>query len=352
MAAPAADEAPRSNAITAESLAPPAPSSPVIAERTPPDPPTKTETINPYTGQFRAIMSSIRHKQNDEALAQADGWWQTSPGDVMALVALGEALEASSQIYEAARAYGSLIDLFSARADIRRFAGQRLERLKSEAALALAADSYAKAVAQRPDHPQSHRLLAYTLLKLGQAEKAFDVLEKGSRQRYPDGRFAGVDQILSEDLGLAAQAWIKAAPERKDEIYARLAKDGGRRETAPSLRFVLSWETDANDVDFHIFDSKGGHAFYSQKELESGGELYADVTTGYGPECFTIRGKPHAAPYKLQAHYYSRGPMGYGMGKLEIVQHDGQGNLKFDERPFVVMQDQAFLDLGSVGRTL
>ncbi len=324
----------------------------VAMERAAPVEQQKQEHVNPYTGQFRTIMNSIRHKEKEEALTQADAWWQSSPGDVMALVALGEALEANSQADEAGRAYGSLIDLFPARADLRRFAGERLERLKNEAALKLAADSYAKAVEQRPDHPQSHRLLAYTLLKLGQAEKAFEVLEKAHKQRYPEGRFAGVDQILAEDLGIAAQAWIKSASDRKEEIYKRLAAAGGRRETAPSLRFVLSWETDANDVDFHIYDNQGGHAFYSSQELPSGGELYEDVTTGYGPECFTIRGKAKAAPYKLQAHYYSRGPMGYGMGSLQIVQHDGNGNLKFDDRPFVVMQDHAFLELGTVGKSL
>ncbi len=40
--------------------------------------------------------------------------------------------------------------------------------------------------------------------------------------------------------------------------------------------------------------------------------------------------------------------MGYGMGKLEILEHDGKGGLKFEERPFVVMTDQAFVDLGTV----
>ena len=80
------------------------------------------------------------------------------------------------------------------------------------------------------------------------------------------------------------------------------------------------------------------------------GELYADVTTGYGPECFTIEGEPKAYPYRLQAHYYSRGPMGYGMGKLEVIDHDGKGGLTFDERPFVVMADHAFVDLGTVHR--
>jgi hypothetical protein len=115
---------------------------------------------------------------------------------------------------------------------------------------------------------------------------------------------------------------------------------------------VLSWETDANDVDFHIHDAEGGHAYYSTPELSSGGRLYADVTTGYGPECFTIRlpWEARSEVYRLEAHYYSRGPMGYGMGKLEIIDHDGKGGLTFEERPFVVMTDGAFVDLGTVTR--
>ena len=122
----------------------------------------------------------------------------------------------------------------------------------------------------------------------------------------------------------------------------------GSTADGPSVRFVLSWETDANDVDFHIHDAKGGHAYYSSMTLPSGGSLYADVTTGYGPECFTIPGVPSAFPYRLEAHYYSKGPMGYGMGRLQVIAHDGQGHLRFDERPFVVMTDGAYLDLGRV----
>jgi len=109
----------------------------------------------------------------------------------------------------------------------------------------------------------------------------------------------------------------------------------------------MYWETDSNDVDFHIKDSKGGHAFYSQKQLPSGGELYADVTTGYGPECFAIQGKPTAGPYKLSINYYSQGPMGYGMGLLQVQKFDGKA-MTFDDRPYVIMRDHAFVELGSV----
>jgi tetratricopeptide (TPR) repeat protein len=305
---------------------------------------------DPYVGKFKEVMSAIARSQAKAAITAAVGWREEDPGDVMALVAMGEAFEAAGELELAARAYGSIIDLFSGRADLRRFAGQRLERLRGGVGLDLAADTYAKAALQRPDHPASHRLHAFALLKRGEPEKAFEVMLVALQQRYPSGRFAGVDRILREDLGLIAAAWIKKEPGKRAEILNRVKAAGGVVEDKPSLRFVLNWETDANDVDFHIYDARGGHAYYSNPELPSGGELYADVTTGYGPECFTIRlpkGK-RAGPYKLQAHYYSRGPMGYGMGKLQIIDHDGKGGLSFEERPFVVMVDGAYLDLGSV----
>jgi len=267
---------------------------------------------------------------------------------VLSLVALGEVFEARSDARSAARAYGSILELFSFRADSRRFAGERLERLHDAAALALAADTYGKAVEQRPDHPASHRLYAYALLKKSDYPAAFEAIKKGSQRPYPTGRFRGVDRILREDMGLIAAAWMRADPQHAADIRAKLLAAGGSAENGPSLRFVLNWETDANDVDFHIYDGKGGHAYYAQPQLPSGGELYADVTTGYGPECFTIRNPKRAYPYTLQAHYFSRGPMGYGMGKLEVIDHDGKGNLTFEERPFVVMVDHAFVDMGKL----
>jgi hypothetical protein len=256
-------------------------------------------------------------------------------------------LEAHGEVQQAARAYGSIIDLFPSRADMRRFAGERLDRLGSDA-LTLAVDTFAQAVQQRPDHPASHRLRAYVLLRQGDPAAAFAALELGASRQYPPNRFAGVQRILHEDLGLVGAAWLRQAPARRKEIEARLAKLGVPLASEPSLRFVLHWETDANDVDFHIHDGRGGHAYYANPGLSSGGSLYADVTTGYGPECFNIPVKATAFPYKLEAHYYSRGPMGYGMGKLEVIQHDGHGNLKFVERTFVVMNDQAYVDLGVI----
>ncbi|HEY6879215.1 MAG TPA: hypothetical protein VI299_14415, partial [Polyangiales bacterium] len=307
----------------------------------------KRARLAPVEGELKVVLDLLR-RDKQAALERALAWRSRDAGDVLALVALGEVWEALDERAWAERAYGSIIDLFPGRADLRRFAGERLERIKSASALALAVDTYRKAVAQRPDHPASHRLLGFALLKQGRARDAFEAILAGVRRHYPEGRFRGVTRILREDLALAAAAWIKAEPAIAEDIAGRLLHEGGRLEDKPSLRFVLNWETDANDVDFHIIDGYGGHAYYGEPHLRSGGDLYADVTTGYGPECFTIRGAKRAYPYKLQAHYYSRGPMGYGMGKLEVIDHDGKGNFRFEERPFVVMQDGAFVELGTI----
>jgi hypothetical protein len=315
-------------------------------------PSAKASPAEPYTGRFKGVMDLIGAGGARMAVEAAFAWHRETPGDVMALVALGEALEAQGEARSAARVYGSIVDLFPARADLRRFAGNRLERIHTPEALDLVIDTFAKAEEQRPDHPESHRLLAFALLRKGDPAGAFAAAARGLAQSYPAGRFRGVDEILREDLGLIAAAWIKAEPARRAEILGKLNDAGGSIEGEPSLRFVLSWETDANDVDFHIEDMAGGHAYYKEPVLASGGRLYADVTTGYGPECFTIRlpAAERSPVYKLRAHYYSRGPMGYGMGKLEIIDHDGKGGLTFDERPFVVMADHAFVDLGTVAR--
>ncbi len=303
-------------------------------------------TSDAWNGPFAEIMYAIRAGKLDEAQSKAEAWRASDPGAVLALVALGEVYEARKQPTEAARAYGSIIDLFPSRADLRRMAGERLERLGSEG-MDLAADTYRYATEQRADHPSSHRLYAYALSRLGRHEQAYDAIVAGHQSKYPAGRFAGVDMILAEDVGLVAAAWAAAEPAKSKELKARVAEVGGVWPEGPSVRFILYWETDANDVDFHIYDSRGGHAFYSQPQLRSGGNLYADVTTGYGPECFTIR-NPKAHPYTLQAHYYSRGPMGYGMGMLQVMRHDGAGKLTFEARPYVIMEDGATVGLGTV----
>jgi hypothetical protein len=314
--------------------------------------------FNSAASALRGNLAKIMHaiaKHDPTALEQAHAWRDAQPTDVLAIVALGEALEAAHDPTGAARVYGSLIDLYPTRADYRRFAGERLERLDA-AGRALAIDTYRRAVADRPDQLTGHRLLAYALVRSGDLAGAFDAILKGVDQKHADDRYRGVDRVLRRDAQMIAAAYLAQVDAGRGgfsrggdraTIQKALAKRDLRPFTGRSTRVVLYWETDANDVDLHVRDAHGGHSWYSHLPLESGGELYADVTTGYGPECFEIVGTPSAGPYQLGVHYYRQGPMGYGMGLLQIIRFDGHG-FAFEDRPYVIMQDEAYVSLGTM----
>jgi len=277
------------------------------------------------SGEFAQIERLL--KDGQDARARALAWLQKDTSNVLALVAYAHALEAAGEKAEAARAYGSIIDLFPGRADMRRYAGGCLESLGENE---LAADTFTKAMISRPDHPSSHRLVAYAELRLGHYREAFERLQKGLRRQYPWGRFAGYDQVLRGDLALVGAAWAAHEPSQREHIVAELQQFGLRLDDSASTRYVLTWETDSNDVNLTV---KGG----------AGARLLANVTTGYGPECVVVPGGAKDA--KLSVQYSARGPMGYGMGKVEVIHHDGHGGLRFAEKPYVVMNDQASLDL-------
>jgi OmpA family/Tetratricopeptide repeat len=320
---------------------------PLPAPPPPPPPPPRVAPVPDQEKRFAEATALLKAGKPQQARSAAQSWRDQRPADVLALLALGAAAEATGDLPLAARAYGSLIDLFPSQADDRRLAGERLERLGGDA-LALAVDTFRQARAQRPDQPSSHRLLAYALVRAGQPAAALDIALEGVRQNYPTDRFAGVGPILREDAGIIAAAAIRQNPGTRENIMRRLAAAGVGLATWRSLRFVLSWETDASDVDLHVKDGRGGIAWYSRPNLESGGRLYADVTTGYGPECFAIDGAPTAYPYALSVTYFNRGPTGYGLGQVQVIEHDGSGQLRFDDRPFVLLENRGQQDLGTV----
>lgn len=51
-------------------------------------------------------------------------------------------------------------------------------------------------------------------------------------------------------------------------------------------RAVLTWDTDDTDVDLHVWDEYGNHAWYGDQQGISGGELSTDIVYGFGPEEF------------------------------------------------------------------
>ena len=301
--------------------------------------------IEALTGKLAAVTRLIAKHDAKGAQGLAQAWRDDQPADVLALIGLGEAFEATGDLHAAARAYGSLIDLYPAQADYRRFAGERLERVGA-IGRTLAIDTYRRAAADRPDQVTGHRLLAYALLRNNDYAGAFKAILAAVDQPGIDGRYLGAKDVFARDAGMIATAYIAHGGD-PDRVAKQLAKRDLEAVTERSLRVILYWETDVNDVDLHVLDAHGGHAWYAHKDLESGGALYADITTGFGPECFEIRGDATAGPYELGVHYYAEGPMGYGMGLMQIVRFDGK-SFTFDDRPYMIMKNKAYVSLGRI----
>ena len=95
-------------------------------------------------------------------------------------------------------------------------------------------------------------------------------------------------------------------------------------KTSPKLRILLSWDSDGSDVDLHVVTPDGEHCYYGNRALNNGGALDVDVTTGYGPEIFSM---PSILPgtYLVYVNYYG----GYQdndqltAGKVSVITGDG-----------------------------
>lgn len=51
-------------------------------------------------------------------------------------------------------------------------------------------------------------------------------------------------------------------------------------------RATLTWDTDATDIDLHIWDASGNHASFRDQTAIPSAELSTDITFGFGPEHF------------------------------------------------------------------
>lgn len=75
-------------------------------------------------------------------------------------------------------------------------------------------------------------------------------------------------------------------------------------DTPPiALKVYLFWDTDDTDLDLHVIEPDKTECYYGNKDTKLGGTLDVDVTTGYGPEIYTMV-FPAKGLYEVFIHYY------------------------------------------------
>jgi hypothetical protein len=313
---------------------------------------TERTADSPHPGRRLDVTTALEAGRLAPALQLALDWRDRAPADVLALLALGEALERNGMPRAAARAYGSLMELHPEQVELRLHAGTRLEPLGDDA-LALAIDGYRHAIRLQQDGPPQltpHRRLAYAQLRAGQPQAAWATLTAGLVQydkHYGSGGEEGVKSLLREDLALVAAVWLRDEPQRRAEIIERAAVAGTSVAIGRSIRFESSAESD-EQVSLHVYEGKGRRDDDGAAVLRWGGQPCPERLQSYGIACFVVLEPPQTQPYRLRVDHVLRtvsGPSDHGLATLQIVEHDGLGGLRFDHRPLLLMKEQASVEL-------
>lgn len=156
---------------------------------------------------------------------------------------------------------------------------------------------------QRPDEPQSHRDLALALGLRWERDGGSDDLLRAMELLYEVvlqewDRFPEIEIIALMELNRFIHLAEQAGVEVPDSIDRRL-----RRLLDLDIRISMSWDADLTDVDLHVFEPTGEHAYYGHNLTEIGGLVSRDIRDGYGPEEYVLR-KALPGVYAIKAHYY------------------------------------------------
>lgn len=155
----------------------------------------------------------------------------------------------------------------------------------------------------RDDEPQSHRDLALALSRRWEqggdqadAVRAMDLLYHVIMNRWD--HFPEIEIIALMELNrlihLAQQQGISISTAIDGRLIRLLDLD---------VRISMSWDADLTDVDLHVFEPTGEHAYYAHNRTEIGGLVSRDFTQGYGPEEYVLH-RAYPGAYTIKAHYF------------------------------------------------
>lgn len=153
------------------------------------------------------------------------------------------------------------------------------------------------------------------------------VLERNGEKQFVTPELVEGIWVWSGDLVLTqGRNELKAYVE--DESGVQLGRSGvyvvHANIPARDITVTLTWNTDGTDVDLHVWDPGGNHAWYGDLGGIPGGSLDIDDTDGFGPETFTAE---NAAPgeWVVKVRYYNNhGVEAPTMATVKVTLREGR----------------------------
>lgn len=302
-------------------------------------------------GPFSTVLSLLGWGDAQASADVADAWFNNDPENLLSILAVAVVAERAGDHGRAGRAFGSLIDLYPHRDDVRRFAARSLVRLGA-ASDRLSYDALRRADQIRPRHPTSARGLAIDSLARGDYAGA-----AAQMQALIDGEgIAGVAApgpraraSLVTELAMILAGWEASRPEDAQTIATLRRRRGVSRLRERTILVALGWDAQSVDMDLHLRDTRGNHAYYRREALPSGGTLTEDASGAFPYEAFVLPAGANAAPYELSVEVHDAGPLGVATGAVDILFFEPGVGLRVEQRPFVVTRAQTRVTLGGFG---
>jgi thioredoxin-like negative regulator of GroEL len=286
------------------------------------------------TKRVALVRGLVMARDLDGALAEAKSWRAKDAYNLVAVRALGDVYMERGEKEEAERVYSAIVELLPRDTDAQRSLAtllkQRGDLPAAEARLHAAVDS-------RPDDARILFELADVELRMGKNApaterlvKVIDAKETSEQIRHPAKlRLA---QLLAEER---REAKAKGDAPKGAELSKRIEALGLQGGLENDIHVYLTWDTDRTDVDLWVTTPVGEKVFYSHRQGASGEALYDDVTTGYGPESFTVKAAARGE-YVVQVNYFGgrRGAFPEARGEVLVVLDEGRPTEKKTVLPY------------------
>ena len=259
--------------------------------------PAPSITIKPWTPDTPYLARLRAHVDPYAAYLRERGEFATSPAFFLDC---GDFFLGKGERARGLRVLSNLLELALDDAPLLRMYAWRLQAAgELDGAIAV----LERVRGMRGDEPQSHRDLALALgerwEKGGADDDAvramhllYDVIEQ-AWERFPEIELIALMEL--NRLVARASARGVAVPDRIDRRLVKLLD--------VDLRISMSWDLDMTDVDLHVFEPDGDHAYYGHNQTAGGGLVSRDFRQGYGPEEY-VRRRAQPGVYTIKAHYY------------------------------------------------
>jgi uncharacterized protein YfaP (DUF2135 family) len=116
------------------------------------------------------------------------------------------------------------------------------------------------------------------------------------------------------------------------------------------LLITMAWNTDQTDVDLHVIEPNGEECYYSNNRTKIGGALTQDVTTGFGPEMYTLT-KAVAGTYQIKAKLFAENRNRASARTkvyITIIRNWGRPNETVEREVVTLMKTDQKLDVAEV----